>query len=233
MHRNLWLHTLPDCTTFADAVRMLKKWGAWEEAPAAVRAHLLRGDPAQETVKAGEFEQMDFRVFGVMPGRLGMVPAARQKACSWASTPIPVQLSQAEGARGGFYAGGYRRQYQKDRRALRAALRPVYQRRAAGHRRPGARDGGTQPGIRPGRRASPGWKSGDRGRGGGLDGTDGPGGQFWAGSQPPACLAGGIVDGASASAARRAGIDLHDALRRHTTPRAVEDGATASWPATT
>ena len=87
MHRNLWLHTLPDCTTFDDAVAMLKKWDAWDAVPASVRDHLLRADPRQETVKADEFQQMTFRIFGVMPDHLGVLPTAQQKAAELGFTP--------------------------------------------------------------------------------------------------------------------------------------------------
>jgi glycerate 2-kinase len=54
------------------------------------------------------------------------------------------------------------------------------------------------------------------------DGTDGPGGQFWEGSDPLPCLAGGLVDGTSAAAARASGVDIHAALRRH-------DASPALW----
>ena len=80
MTRNLWLHSLPDFTTFADAVAYLKKWDAWDVAPAAVREHLQRADPAQETLKAKDYDNMRFRIFAVMPPHLGMVPTARKKA---------------------------------------------------------------------------------------------------------------------------------------------------------
>jgi glycerate-2-kinase len=50
------------------------------------------------------------------------------------------------------------------------------------------------------------------------DGTDGPGAQYAPGMDYPT-LAGGLVDGYTAGEARRRGIDLRDALRRHdTTP---------------
>ena len=37
IHRNLWLHSLPDCTTFADAQAMLRKWDVYDLIPASVR----------------------------------------------------------------------------------------------------------------------------------------------------------------------------------------------------
>jgi hydroxypyruvate reductase len=47
--------TVPDRTTFRDAVLVLQQLDLWEKAPASVRAHLRRGreDPAMETPKPG------------------------------------------------------------------------------------------------------------------------------------------------------------------------------------
>ena len=82
MYHNVWLHTLPDAPTYADAVAMLKKWDAWDAVPASVREHLQRADPRYETVKAEEFERSTYRIYGVMPTHLGMLPtaAARPRA---------------------------------------------------------------------------------------------------------------------------------------------------------
>ena len=55
MQKNRFLHTLPDQGTFADARAILRRWQAWDAMPDAVRAHLERGDPAQETVRPAEF----------------------------------------------------------------------------------------------------------------------------------------------------------------------------------
>jgi glycerate 2-kinase len=88
MNHNLWLHTLPDCTTFSDAVHNLEKWDAWDEVPASVRAHLERADPSDETVKAKDFEKMNFRIFGVMPNRTGMMPTAMKKAAELGFKPV-------------------------------------------------------------------------------------------------------------------------------------------------
>ena len=80
MHRDPWLHTLPDSTTFQMAIDNLHKWDAWDAVPASVRRFLEEADPRQETVKAAEFEEMDFRIFGMMPQRAGAPLAALQKA---------------------------------------------------------------------------------------------------------------------------------------------------------
>lgn len=75
-----WLHSLPDETTYADAIAALHKYDLWDEVPAAVREHLLRADPAQETLTIAEFERYRNRVFFIFPPELGMVPAAKRKA---------------------------------------------------------------------------------------------------------------------------------------------------------
>ena len=77
---NRWLHVLPDTQTYADAVRNLKKWDSWDDAPESVKAFLLAADPAQETLRLAEYEAMNARVFCIMPERLGMLPAARAAA---------------------------------------------------------------------------------------------------------------------------------------------------------
>ncbi len=75
-----WLHSLPDETTYADAIHSLKKYDLWEEVPASVRDYLLRADAAQETLKVADFEALHQRVFFIFPPERGMVQAAKQKA---------------------------------------------------------------------------------------------------------------------------------------------------------
>jgi len=53
-----WGPTLPDTTTFEDAVNVLKKYNLLEKVPNSVREHLNRGlvDPSLETPKPKDFE---------------------------------------------------------------------------------------------------------------------------------------------------------------------------------
>ncbi|MCZ2808047.1 MAG: glycerate kinase [Candidatus Bathyarchaeota archaeon] len=53
-----WGPTVPDTTTFEDAVHVLKKYNLWEKILSSVRRHLERGltDPSLETPKAKDFE---------------------------------------------------------------------------------------------------------------------------------------------------------------------------------
>jgi hypothetical protein len=63
MHRNLWLHTLPDCTTYATPLHV-PQMGRLGVGAQSVREFLLRADPRYETVKAAEFERGRFAFSG-------------------------------------------------------------------------------------------------------------------------------------------------------------------------
>lgn len=75
-----WLHSLPDETTYADAIRSLKRWDMWEETPPNVRTYLERGDPTHETMSVAEFEKRQERVFFIFPRERGMVYTAKRRA---------------------------------------------------------------------------------------------------------------------------------------------------------
>lgn len=103
MQRNRFLHTLPDHGTFADARVILQRWHAWEAMPEAVRAHLERADPSQETVRADEFERTRFRIFGVLPRRVGLLHGARERAAALGLPAHPLATwLQAEAQQTGF-----------------------------------------------------------------------------------------------------------------------------------
>jgi glycerate-2-kinase len=51
-----WGPSIPDETTFADAVAVLKKYNLWTVIPENVLKHLERSDPEMETPKTEEFE---------------------------------------------------------------------------------------------------------------------------------------------------------------------------------
>jgi glycerate-2-kinase len=103
VRHNFWLHTLPDSTTYQDAINALHKWNAWEAVPERVRKHLLRADPAQETVKADEYERGRFRIYGVMPVKLGPIPVGKAKAAELGYQPYtfcqPMRAEAREAAR--------------------------------------------------------------------------------------------------------------------------------------
>jgi len=222
MHRNLWLHTLPDFTTFQDAVAMLKKWGVWERTPEAARRYLLTAGPERETVKCAEFEQWNHRIYGVMPKELGVLAAAAAKAAELGYTPhILSRFLQAEASQAGYTIADIAKTVERDG----TPFEPPCALLSSGELLVTV---GTERGV-GGRNQEFALAAARRIRGSAgivvgavdTDGTDGPGGQFWAGERAVPCLGGGLVDGQTALEAEAAGIDLHAALSHHDTSAAL------------
>jgi glycerate-2-kinase len=225
IYRNLWLHSLPDCTTFADAKAMLVKWDAWDAAPASVRAHIERANPADETVKADEFLRTRFRIFGTMPYNQSMIPTAQKKAAELGFKPQWLALDLRAEAKD---AAHVMASVAKSIETLGQPVEPpvalfttgellvtVGQEHGMGGRNQeycvsAALDIAGSHNIL--------MASAD------SDGTDGPGIQFSderLGASGVTCLNGGIVDGETAREAKARGVDLVAALKRHNTSPAL------------
>jgi len=221
MKHNVWLHTLPECTTFMDAVAMLKKWDAWESVPASVREHLTRADPRYETVKAEEFERTSYRIFGVMPTHLGMLPTARRVAAELGFTPHVLSTNMsAEASQVGTVLANIALHIEQAHEPFQP---------------PCALISGGEMLVTVGEEKGIGGRNQEFALAAALriagsekitigsvdsDGTDGPGTQFVAGCDLPA-LDGGIVDGQTVRRARELGIDLREELRRHNSTAAL------------
>ncbi|MFC2020452.1 glycerate kinase [Chloroflexota bacterium] len=227
MHRNSWLHTLPDCTTFQLAVDNLKKWDAWEAVPTTVREYLEKADPEHETVKAEEFDKMSFRIFGVMPGynQSAKLPAAIKKAEELGFKPVVLtdDLMWIEASQASIYLSAIARTSERTGYPFKPPCAiftngemvvTVGKEKGIGGRNQefvltaATRIAGSENIL---------IASVD------TDGTDGPGTQFIKGSENMPCLAGGIVDGYTVAEAEKAGVNIIEALKRHnTTPALLE-----------
>lgn len=216
MHRNVWLHTLPESSTFEDAVRMLKKWDAWDVVPASVRDYLQRADPKQETVKADEFARMPGRIFGVMPTHLGMIPTAMKKAAELGFKPVLLTNDlRAEASQAGLVV---------------ATIAVSIEQNGAPFEPPCALFTHGELLVTVGKERGIGGRNQEYALAAALriagsenivvgavdsDGTDGPGTQFAEGCEGIPSLAGGVVDGETARRAQALGIDLRGELRQH------------------
>jgi glycerate 2-kinase len=221
MTKNVWLHTLPDATSFALAVAMLKKWDCWDRAPEAVRSFLAQADPAWETVRRAEFESWGDRIYGVLPYELGMLPTAEAKARELGfSAHLLSSFLVAEAREAGLVYATVAETCAKEGKPFTA---------------PCALISGGELIVTVGKEAGVGGRNQEfvlsaalkiagssRIVVGGIDsdGTDGPGTQFSEYKDIP-CLAGGVVDGCTLAAAKEAGIDLNAELRRHNTTPAL------------
>jgi glycerate 2-kinase len=222
MHHNVWLHTLPEGSTFEGAVAMLKKWNAWDAAPASVRAFLKRADPRWETVKADTFEKMRYRIFGVMPNHLGVIPTAMKRAASLGYRPVDLaRMLTAEASQAGLVV---------------ATIAATIEQHGTPFEPPCALFTSGELLVTVGQETGIGGRNQEYAISAAIkiagspnivvgaadtDGTDGPGTQFAEGCETIPSLAGAVVDGTTFQRARELGIDLHDALRHHNTTPAL------------
>jgi glycerate 2-kinase len=219
---NVWLHFFPDRSTYADAVAMLHKWNAWDEAPASVRKHLTEADSRQETMKRAEFEERAERIYGIMPERIGMLPMAAARAEELGFEPYMVST------RLHVESSAYARESAE--RALAIAAGTVE------YRPPCALINGGEMVVTVGKETGIGGRNQEHALAAATyiagsdrivigsvdsDGTDGPGTQLVEGCEGIPSLAGGIVDGETMAEARERGIDVAEALRCHDTTPAL------------
>ena len=225
MHQNFWLHTLPDCTTFQDAIESLKRYDALNVVPAAVRRHLEAAEPRYETLKARDFEKMSFRIFGAMPGerQSGKLPPAMRKAEELGFKPMMLadELMEIEASQAGVYL---------------AAIAHTIERRGQPFAPPCALFSSGELVVTVGREKGIGGRNQEFALAAALkiagskniviasvdtDGTDGPGFQFSDGPADIPCLAGGIVDGLTVESAKKMGVDIVEELKQHNTSPAL------------
>jgi glycerate 2-kinase len=76
-----WGPTVPDTTTFRDAMNVLRKYGLWEQVPDPVRKHLEKGmtDPRLETPKSEDFKASKLHNIVLADNRV-MCHAAKKRA---------------------------------------------------------------------------------------------------------------------------------------------------------
>jgi glycerate 2-kinase len=190
-----------------------------------VRRHLEDADPAQETVKAKEFEKMSFRIFGLMPGywQSGKIFPAMKKAeeLGFKAVLLADKLIEIEASQAGTYM---------------AAMASTIEGRGYPFEPPCALFSSGELVVTVGKEKGIGGRNQEfvlsaalKIAGSGkivigsvdTDGTDGPGTQFVHDSLEVPCLAGGIVDGHTFEEARKLDIDLIEELRGHNTTPAL------------
>ncbi len=218
--KNIWLHNLSEGSTFADAVRILKFWDAWDRTPKSIQDHLLKADPADETVKKDEFVKMNYRIFGIMPKDKTLFKAAMEKAAELGYKPL-------------FFSDWFRAEA-KDAGKVLASIALNIERMGEPLKAPVALFTGGEIIVTVGAETGVGGRNQEfalsaatviRGSrkvvvgGVDTDGTDGPGGLTLEGA--PDCLTGGITDGRTMDEAAEKGVNVALALKTHATSEAL------------
>ena len=214
VHKNRWLHNLPEGSIFSDAITVLKHHDAWDICPPSIRQCLIQADPQRETVKYDEYKKMRFRIFGIMPRKYHFLEAAKQKAAEFGyRVGVLSENIQYEASQMGYYAGSIASNIEKSHEPLNPpiALFSTGEMRVTVDQYKGI-GGRNQEFALAAATVIKGCSnvviaSVD------TDGTDGPGGLRIMGA--PKCLAGGIVDGYTADEAEVQGINIQTALKEH------------------
>ena len=222
IYENTWVHSFPDCSTYADAIEILKRWDAWEAVPQSVRANLLRADPAYETIKPAQYLEYPHRIFGMFHEEEGRWVTPRKRAQELGYTPVLLATGLAvEAVHAGRFAAAIAKTIEKSGHPMGAPvalitggelLVTVGQQSGIGGRNQEWALAAAQE-IAGSRRIVMGAVD--------TDGTDGPGAQYTPGAEHIPTLAGGIVDGYTMSEAQERNVDLREALRRHDTTPAL------------
>lgn len=201
-----WGPTVPDTTTSADAIRVLRKYDLWYRISEPMREYLERASPTQETPKVQDFERMGIKSQNVVLSDIkAACLAAREKAEELGLRSLVLSTSvEGESRDVGFVLASIAREIEKYGRPIEPPCAIIA--------------GGETTVTILGR-------SGEGGRNQelalaaslkidgstsialaaiGTDGTDGP-----------TDMAGGIVDGHTVRRAVEAGIDLTENLKVH------------------
>jgi len=215
-YRNCWFHTLPDSSTFDDAVQQLKKWNVWDDAPLSVREHLLRADPQYETVKPEQYKKFRFRIFGVIPPEQG----------SWTT---PRRTAEALGYRAVLLAKNLRMEAAEAGRFVGIVARTIEQ-QGSPFEPPVALFTSGELLVTVGKENGVGGRNQEYALAAGMqiagskrivvaavdtDGTDGPGAQYLSNGDEIPTLAGGVVDGSTVREAKSRNLDIRESLKRH------------------
>ena len=223
---NMWIPNRADCTTPAEAVEIAKAWGVFNKLSESIQKKLLADAPkGTTTVHFDEYESWNARSFATMPRDRSAVTAGVEKAKELGlNTYILHSGIKCEAAPTGTYVG--------------TMIKSQSAQPDSPFKTPCALIGSGELIVTTG---------GENGVGGtnqefccaaaialednkrvvfgavDTDGTDGPGGDFHpdATAQGIDCLTGGIVDGYTMNEARKSGVDLYEALRRHDTSQAL------------
>lgn len=216
MEKNTFFPAIAGASTYADAIAVLRKWGAWDAAPASVRAHLLAGTPETDNMTIKEYESLGARFLGLIFKDATVYPAVRKRA-SELGYPC-VMLSE------------YMEAEAREAGTVNGQLALCAERMGEPFRAPIVLMTSGENLVTVGRECGVGGRNQEYCIAAALkiagserivfgavdtDGTDGPGGLRLAGA--PECLAGAITDGFTLAEAQAAGIDLWEALRTHGT----------------
>lgn len=232
VHKNFWLHTLPDISTPEMAVQILRENDAWDRMGESVRDYLMHAPSENAVLTPEEFEQTDARIFGLMPTQNGFVDAAMNAARRRGYAPhFLMRRTFVEASAAGALVSRMAVNVVEENEPFQApCMLLLTGEMVVAVNKHGGIGGRNQEFSLSASEVIRGNKrivavAVD------TDGTDGPGGAF----HPQAtelgcdCLAGGMVDGYTVEEAAQKGIDIGAALQRHDSSRPLWELDCGVW----
>ena len=211
---NTFFPTVAAASTFRDCMEIIKKHDAWDRTPDSIKNHLLCGDETAENMSIEEYESLGCRFFGLIFKDSTVYPAVRGRAEELGVRCVMLsEYTQAEAREAGFVDAGIALCSERSGEPFGAPVVLM----SSGEN---VVTVGKEKGV-GGRNQEYCIAAATRIAGSknivigavDTDGTDGPGGFRY--PDAPECLAGAVVDGCTADEAKRAGIDLSEALKTH------------------
>ena len=216
LEMNTFLPTLASGSTYRDCVEIIKKHDAWDRTPESIKKHLLSGTAENENLSVREFEAMGQRFFGLIFKDSSIYPAVRERAkeygldCKMLAECVCAEAREAA--------------------KVDSSIALNIERMAEPVKAPIVLMSSGENIVTVGKEKGVGGRNQEYCLQAAInisgsekvvigavdtDGTDGPGGFLFEGA--PTCLAGALIDGYTATEAKKAGVDLRSALKTHGT----------------
>jgi len=215
-------NTVPDRSTFTDAVTVLKKYSLWEKVPDSVRKRLAKADAKEETPKA--LPGIDLHTFMLATNSDACEGARRRGEELGLHSIILSTLVEGESREAGIVFAGVAKEVETRNRPVRAPCVLISGGETTVTITGEHGEGGPNQEFALGLALKIGGSRNMTAVALGTDGTDGP-----------TDIAGGIVDGYTVERAEEKGLDIFKELQRHNASRvfrelgdAVYTGATGT-----
>jgi len=201
-----WGPTVPDATTFSDAIKVLKKYDLWDKIPGSVRKYFEKADPNEETPNVSDFKRVGVKVHNLILANNEVICKAAEERAKKLGINAAIFSTTVEGEAKevGIVLASIAKEIEKRNRPFK----PPFVLIAGGETTVTIQDKAGEGGRNQELALAAATKiSGSRNiviTSIGTDGTDGP-----------TDIAGAIVDGYTADRAKNIGIDMFEHLKKH------------------
>ena len=201
-----WGPTVPDATTFSDAIKVLKKYDLWDKVPDSVRKYFEKADPNEETPNVSDFKRVGVKVHNLILANNEVIcKAAEERARKLGiNAAILSTTMEGEAKEVGIVLASIAKEIEKGNRPFKAPCVLIAGGETTVTIQGEAGEGGRNQELAL---AAATKISGSKNiviTSIGTDGTDGP-----------TDIAGAIVDGYTADRAKNIGIDIFEHLKKH------------------